>query len=62
MSYKDDSKRLKAITDQKVRCSCGHTQLIARDKAICSWCGHYIYKNKKTKFLEEIKKRMIKYD
>lgn len=30
------------------------------DKKVCSWCGHYIFKNNKAKFKHEMKKTIIK--
>lgn len=40
----------------KYMCSCGHKVYIAHDKekAICSWCGNYAYKDKKIEFIERL--------
>ena len=38
----------------KVYCKCGHSIVFypieKKDRKICSWCGHYIYKNSKVEF------------
>ena len=48
---KEDIKR----TENSVKCDCGHTVFMGRqDKKICSWCGKYVFKDKK----EEFKYRM----
>lgn len=42
-------------TGIKSKCEhCGHTQIVAYDKATCDWCGYYIYKNEKQKFLHKL--------
>lgn len=52
---KMDSERAK----YKVKCSCGHSIVFfpnhPRNKLICSYCGHYVYKNEKEKFKELMK-------
>jgi len=39
------------------KCSnCGHTMLIGRkEKKICTWCGRYVFKDKKKEFEYRIK-------
>ena len=57
IKYNEDTKRFKEITDNKKKCKhCGHTQLIGlKDRGICTWCKHYIYKDDKTEFMYKIK-------
>ena len=47
-----DIKKGIEITKNSSKCSnCGHSMLIGRKgKVICSWCGHYIFKDKKEEF------------
>ena len=44
---------------EKVRykCKCGHSVIIPAwvDKQLCSWCGNYVYKDKKDEFKNKIK-------
>ena len=51
-NYKEDSKKLDFYTRNSVKCEhCGHTVFLAREKyKICSWCGYYVFKNKKIEF------------
>lgn len=59
--YVEDTKRFRAQTDDRVLCSnCGHSELMFHDKCICSWCGSYVYKNKKVEFKEKMKREMRK--
>lgn len=56
-----DFKRLQRYTKESVKCkNCGHTILPGKDRGICTWCGHWCYKNDKIEFkykmLENIKK------
>lgn len=47
----------------KIKCNhCGRKAIIPVwvDKQLCSWCGYYIYRNKKLEFLENMKKKGIK--
>lgn len=53
--YKEDTKKLNFYTKNSTKCKCGHTNFLgSRDKIICSWCGKYIFKNKKTEFFYRI--------
>ena len=66
MSYKDLEKYNEEIYSHKRQCSCGHKVFIhpKRSKALCSWCGHYVYKDKKEEFknklLGEIRKNELR--
>lgn len=52
------------MTDQlakvKHTCSCGHKEVISstEDKKLCSWCGHYVFKDKKSEFKYRVKEKM----
>lgn len=49
--FKRDALMFKSITNARKKCKCGHTQLLGtRDRVICSWCKHWIYKDKQTEF------------
>lgn len=40
---------------QSVKCPhCGHTQMLYKDKRICTYCGHWVYRNKKIEFKEKL--------
>lgn len=47
----------------KYECRCGHKEVITstEDKKICSWCGRYIFRDKRDEFnyriSEQIKRR-----
>ena len=48
-SDKELQKLIDAYSKLKVKCAyCGHKEVIPlkKDKQLCSWCGHYIYRNK----------------
>lgn len=32
------------------------------DKQLCSWCGHYVYRNKNLEFKEKLKSKGVKVD
>lgn len=44
------------LTNYKVKCKCGHTIIIIkRDKVLCNFCGHYVYRNKKEEFKDKMR-------
>lgn len=52
----EDMKRLGKYFDEYKKCKfCGHSQLVPRNKVICKWCGHYIYKNDFEEFMDKMK-------
>lgn len=63
LSYKDIEKITQRATNHKVKCKCGHSVVVTNkyDRVICSWCGNWVYKDKKAEFkykmMKEIKKR-----
>lgn len=48
----------------KYYCKCGHSLTIypmeKRIKKLCSWCGHYVYINKRVEFIDKLKKMLDK--
>ena len=50
-------KRGMVYTRNSIKCAnCGHTMLFARkNKAVCTWCGHYVFKDKKEEFEYRLK-------
>lgn len=59
-TYKYLIKEQDRLRDHTVKCKCGHSILFGRkDRVICNYCGHYVYRNDKVKFkykLREITK------
>ena len=54
--YVNLEKYNEEIYNHKRQCSCGHKVFIhpKRSKALCSWCGHYVYKDKKEEFKNKL--------
>lgn len=52
------TKKMKQATNHTVKCKCGHSLSISplRDKKICSWCKHMVYRTKQIEFREKMKK------
>lgn len=46
----------------KYSCTCGHRVVIPKwiDKGMCSWCGKYVFKNKKDEFKYRINEKLRK--
>lgn len=42
-TWYEDTKRLKTITDNTVKCKCGHSVLIKDKSYICNYCGRKVY-------------------
>lgn len=64
MGFYEDKNLMNALANFKVKCKCGHSIIFTsnREKFICSYCGRYVYKNKKIEFKERLlkEKRNIK--
>lgn len=62
MTVKEFERQSKEYDKVKVKCKCGHRLVIPVwvDKQICSWCGHYVYRNKQLEFREKITQKMKK--
>lgn len=58
MTNEEMIKRVNEISKYKYYCKCGHSVIIypmeGRNKKICSWCGNWVYVNKKEEFKEKI--------
>lgn len=67
MAYKEflTDKELDKLADErrklKVKCKrCDHLVIVKGDKALCDYCGHYIFKNSKEEFKYRMKERLKK--
>ena len=60
MSNKDMQKYIDEIDNHKYTCKCGHKVFIPYDKekALCSWCNRYVFKDKKDEFLFRLKEKI----
>ena len=50
----------KVIENNRYYCKCGHSVVILpkEEKTFCTYCGHYVFKNKKDEFKYRIKEIM----
>ena len=58
--YEEMNKLMEETRKCRVYCKCGSSRVFiscknADEKLICTNCGNYIYKNKKTEFKEKMK-------
>ncbi len=62
LTAKEWKRMLDELDKVKYRCSCGKRTIISKkdDKAICSWCGNYVFKDKKEEFKYRIKEKTKK--
>lgn len=64
LSLKDIEKKRRFVTDNAVKCQCGHSLFFKRDYIICTWCGNMVFRNDKAKFKyklnQAIKKKKVK--
>lgn len=59
--YREDPEKFSYImTINRTMCKCGHTNNIPAkmDKVVCSWCGNYVFRDKKAEFEFRMKERM----
>lgn len=59
-----DDKEYQRMADEldkvKITCKCGRRVVVPvyLDKLVCSWCGHYVYRNKQAEFQDKMKQRL----
>ena len=60
--YTDDTKLFNEYTSSKTKCKCGHSILIPnrKEKAICNWCGEYVFRSKQAEFKHRFKENLLK--
>jgi hypothetical protein len=61
--FKEEEHRQDILQANMYKCTCcGRKTVIGvkRDRALCTWCGHYIYKSDELKKKYEFKERMRK--
>lgn len=61
-SYKEIEKYAKVLTDNRIYCRCGKGTSIKaqRDRVICDWCGHWVYRTPQLEFKYRVKERLKK--
>lgn len=62
MKVSEIEKYSSILQEHKIKCKCGHRMLIPYhvDKIICSWCGNYVYKNKRVEFKDKLSREIRK--
>ena len=59
--YVEDTMFFNSIRMCSYKCSCGKTVVISKqDRALCSECGHWVYKNKTLEFKCKLKEKQFK--
>lgn len=58
-SFKKDTRMFKELNNNRYYCKCGHSVIIGRsfEKTLCTWCNHYVYKDKQLQ--EEYDKKVL---
>lgn len=61
MKRSDMEKYTSILTENRTICKCEHSVSIPADidKVICSWCGYYIFKNKKDEFKYRMREKLV---
>ena len=59
-NFDDDTKMFNSISENTKKCKCGHSVVINKgvEKVLCSWCNHYVFRNKKDEDLYRIKEKL----
>ena len=60
MTNDEIQKYTDEINKHKYLCKCGKKVYIGanREKALCGWCGNYVFKNKEDEFKYRINERL----
>ena len=59
MTYKNLEKKRNFITNNTIKCKCGHSLFFQRDMMICTWCGRFVFKNKQEEFKHTLHRLII---
>lgn len=58
--FSNGFKIVKERTKYKIYCKCGHSMIFypieKKDRKLCEWCGHYVYKDKRIEFKYRLNK------
>lgn len=56
----DPIKYDRVMVEKRKKCKCGHRINFPpnMDKIVCSWCGNYVFRDKKTEFEYRINQEM----
>lgn len=62
MTFRELKKYDIALEEVKVKCKCGHKVIIPKwvDRNLCSWCKHYVFRDKKVEFEYRVKEKLRK--
>ena len=62
LTYKEMDKYVDELQKHKYKCKCGHKVFMDKNKtkAVCDWCGRYVFKNKKDEFNYRMKEALKK--
>ena len=62
LTMKEFNRMTNEYDKVKYKCKCGHNVIIPKwvDKNICSWCGNYVFKDKKTEFEYRMQEKINK--
>ena len=60
--YEEDTKLMNMLSSFKVKCKhCGRKVVMTNaERTICSWCGHFVYRNSKIEFKYKLKEMLRK--
>lgn len=60
LTYREMEKYNDELQKHLYMCKCGHKTMIRFDeiKALCSWCGNYVYKDKKDEFKDRMRGKL----
>lgn len=55
-------RKLEIYFENTYKCSCGHSVVIfyPHTKRLCTWCNHYVYKDKKEEFTDKLRSLLRK--
>ena len=60
LTFTQMEKLQEELSNHTYTCNCGHRVVILpqKDKVICNWCKHYVFKNKQDEFKYRINEKI----
>lgn len=56
-TFNHDKKKFKSLAENRYYCYCGHSVVInpKETRVLCTYCGHWVYKDKQKYFKERLR-------
>lgn len=58
-SNEDIERKRHFVTDNTIKCKCGHSLFFKRNRMLCTWCGRFVFKDEREEFKYTLNRLII---